>query len=90
MRRVSLLLSVSIIAPLLLSSPSIWAADIPDVSASDVKSMLDAKEKFLLVNALSDIEFKLEHIPGSINIPAGEIQTTDKLPQDKGALIVFY
>jgi rhodanese-related sulfurtransferase len=52
--------------------------------------MLDAKEKFLLVNALSDIEFKLEHIPGSINIPAGEIQTTDKLPQDKGALIVFY
>jgi rhodanese-related sulfurtransferase len=42
------------------------------------------------VNALSDIEFNLEHIPGSINIPAGEIQTTDKLPQDKETLIVFY
>lgn len=90
MRRVYLLLTVSIIAPLLLFVPFILAADFPDVSASDVKSMLDAKENFLLVNALSDIEFNLEHIPGSINIPAGEIQTTNKLPQDKGALIVFY
>jgi rhodanese-related sulfurtransferase len=78
------------IAPLLLFAPSIWATDFPDISTSDLKSKLDAKEKFLLVNALSDIEFDLEHIPGSINIPAGEIQTTDKLPQDKETLIVFY
>jgi rhodanese-related sulfurtransferase len=79
-----------IIAPLLLFTPSIWAADFTTISTSQLKSKLDAKEKFLFVNALSDIEFNLEHIPGSVNIPPGEIQTTDKLPQDKETLIVFY
>jgi hypothetical protein len=89
-KRISLWLSLLIIVPLLLFTPSIWAADFLDISTSELKNKLDAKEKFLLVNALSDIEFNLEHIPGSVNIPAGEIQTTDKLPQDKETLIVFY
>ena len=79
-----------IIVPLLLFAPSLWAADLQVISTSDLKNKLDAKEKFLLVNALSDIEFGLEHIPGSVNIPVGEIQTTDKLPADKDMLIVFY
>jgi len=89
-KRISLWLSLLIIAPLLLFAPSIWAADFLGISTSELKSKLDAKEKFLLVNSLSDIEFNLEHIPGSVNIPVGEIQTTDKLPQDKETLIVFY
>ena len=89
-KRIALWLSLLIIAPLLLFAASILAADFPDISTSDLKNKLDAKEKFLLVHALSDIEFDLVHIPGSINIPAGEIQTTDKLPQDKETLIVFY
>jgi rhodanese-related sulfurtransferase len=90
MKRILLFFSVLITVPLLLSAPSIRAADFQDISTSDLKNMLDAKESFLLVNALSDIEFNLEHIPGSINIAAGEMQTTDKLPKDKGTLIVFY
>ena len=90
MKRVFLWLSVSIVALLLLSAPSIRAADFPDVSTPDLKKMLDSKEKFLLVNSLSDIEFGLEHIPGSVNIPVGEMQTTDKLPEDKKTLLVFY
>jgi hypothetical protein len=79
-----------IIVLLLLSVSSIWAADFAAISTSQLKSKLDAKEKFLLVNPLSDIEFALEHIPDSINIPLGEIEATDKLPQDKETLIVFY
>ena len=89
-KTISIWASFLIIVPLLLYAPSIWAADFPDISTSDLKNKLDLKERFLLVNALSDIEFDLAHIPGSINIPAGEIQTTDKLPQDKEILIVFY
>jgi hypothetical protein len=89
-KRISSWLSLLIIVPLLLFSPSIWAADFPDISTSDLKNKLDSKEKFLLVNALSDIDFDMEHIPGSINIPVGELQATDKLPQDKETLIVFY
>ena len=88
--KISLWLSLWVIGLLLLWTPSVWAADFPEISTLDLKNKLDAKEKFLLVNALSDIEFDLSHIPGSINIPAGEIQTTDKLPQDKETLIVFY
>ncbi len=89
-KKISLWLSLLVIGPLLLVAPSLWSADFPDISTSDLKNKLDAKEKFLLVNALSDIEFDLSHIPGSINIPAGEIKTTDKLPKDKETLIVFY
>lgn len=87
MKRIYLLTSLLIVV-LLLSSPSIWAAET--ISTSELKNKLDAKESFLLVNALSDIEFGLEHIPGSINIPVGEIRTTDKLPADRETLIVFY
>jgi hypothetical protein len=89
-RKISLWSSLLVIVSLLLFTPSLWAADFPDISTLDLKNKLDAKEKFLLVNALSDIEFDLSHIPGSINIPAGEIMTTDKLPKDKETLIVFY
>jgi rhodanese-related sulfurtransferase len=90
MKRCSLWPSLLIIVPLLLFVPAIWAADFQVISTSELKGKLDAKEKFLLVNALSDIEFNLEHIPGSVNIPVGEIKTTDKLPKDKETLIVFY
>ena len=89
-KRISLWPSLLVIVSVLIFTSSIWAADFLDISTSDLKNKLDAKEGFLLVNTLSDIEFNLEHIPGSINIPVGEIQTTDKLPQDKETLIVFY
>ncbi len=90
MKRVFSWLSVVIIVSLLSFASFSWAADFQVISTADLKSKLDAKEKLLLVNALSDIEFSLEHIPRSVNIPVGEIQTTDKLPADKEMLIVFY
>ena len=82
--------SMLIIGLLLVFTPSIRAADFPEISTAELKSKLDSQEKFLLVNTLSDIEFRVEHIPGSINIPVGQVKTTDKLPQDKETLIVFY
>ena len=89
-KTISLWPGMIIIVLLWFFNPSIQAADFADISTSELQNKLDSKEKFLLVNALSDIEFKVEHIPGSINIPAGEIKTTDKLPQDKETLVVFY
>jgi hypothetical protein len=79
-----------ILVTLLLFNPAIWAADFPDISTSDLKNKLDAKENFFLLNSETDIEFTAEHIPGAVNIPVGEIQTTDKLPQDKETLIAIY
>lgn len=90
MKRLSVWSRLLMIVSLLAFAPSIWADDFTTISTRALKSKLDAKEQFVLVNALSDIEFGLEHIPGSISIPVGQIKTTDKLPKDKEKLIVFY
>ena len=89
-KRISLWAYLLILVPLLLFTPSIWAADFLDISTSDLKNKLDAKESFFLLNSETDIEFSAEHIPGAVNIPVGEIQSTDKLPQDKETLIAIY
>lgn len=67
-----------------------WAGQFPVITSKALKAKLDAGEKILLLNPLSDIEFNEGHIPGSVNIPIQEIATTDKLPQDKDTLIIPY
>ncbi len=92
-KRISLWAYLLILVPLLLFTASIWAADFPEISTSDLKKKLDAKESLFILNAEGDIEFSAEHIPGAVNIPGGEIreiQATDKLPQDKDTLIAVY
>ena len=89
-RKLALWSGIVSVVLLLLSVPCIWAGDIAVISTNDLKAKIDAQENFLLINALSDIEFGMEHIPGSVNIPVGEIKTTDKLPVNKDTLIVFY
>jgi len=89
-KKLALWPGIASVVLLLLCAPCIWAGDISVISTNDLKVKIDAKENFLLVNALSDIEFGMEHIPGSVNIPVGEIKTTDKLPVNKDTLIVFY
>ena len=81
-----------ILLSLLLFTPSIWAADLPEISTSDLKNKLDANEGVFLLNAESDIDFNVEHIPGAVNIPSGSLGEIppDKLPQDKDKLIVVY
>ena len=54
-----------------------------------VKHMLDNKSG-VVVNVLSDLEYGLQHISGSINIPVNQVETTDKLPKEKGTPLVFY
>ncbi len=89
-KRISLWAFLLTLVSFLLFTPYIWAADFSEISTSDLKKKLDAKEGFFLFNSEDDIEFNLEHIPGSVNIPTQEIQTTDKLPRDKETLIVVY
>lgn len=69
---------------------SITWADFPVISAQDLKAKMDAGEKIMVINPLSDIEFGQGHVPGSVNIPMYAIPTTDKLPADKDTLIVTY
>ena len=94
MKRNSLCAYLLLFVPLLLFTPSIWAADFSEISTPDLKNKLDAKESFFLLNASSDIEFNVGHIPGAVNVPGEEIgknpEITNKLPQDKETPIVVY
>lgn len=64
--------------------------EFPEISAEQLKAKIDSGEDLMLLNALSDIEFKDKHIPGSTNIPLQEIMIADNLPKDKSQLIVTY
>ena len=75
---------------LVLLTPLTCSADMPDITAQELKAMLDSGQKMLLVNPLSDIEFNEGHIPGSVNIPLHTIMRSDSLPQNKDSLIVTY
>jgi len=91
-KRISLWTYLLIPVALLLFTASIWAADFPEISTSDLKNKLDSNEGVFLLNAESDIDFNVEHIPGAVNIPSGALGeiTPDKLPRDKDKLIVVY
>jgi rhodanese-related sulfurtransferase len=68
-----------------------WAESEPfeKITAPEVKDMMD-KGNAVLVHSLSAIEFEIQHIPGSINIPIIEMQTTTRLPEDKNKPLIFY
>jgi rhodanese-related sulfurtransferase len=70
----------------------VWAADaFPIISTDELKRRLDAKEDFVLANALSPIEHAEESILGSVNVPCSGLRDGRvKLPQDKAKPIVFY
>jgi len=59
------------------------------ISSPEVKNLLE-KRKAVVVNLLSQIEYEIQHISGSINIPIIAIETTDKLPEDKNTPLVLY
>ena len=59
------------------------------ISALEVKYMM-ANEQVLVINALSKIEHDIQHIDGSVNIPLVELEDSNKLPEDKEAILIFY
>ena len=63
---------------------------ICEVSVSDAKALLD-KGGYIFLDCRTSKEFKMGHIPGSINIPRGlmEFKIAKKIP-DKNANILVY
>ena len=78
------------LAGFLFLGNSVRADNFPVISAKELKAKMGSGEKLVLINPLSDIEFNEGHIPGSINIPLNTFMTTDRLPSDKGTLIITY
>jgi len=70
--------------------PAICLADWSDLTAQQLKGLLDSGQKLFLLNPLSDLEFNEGHIPGSVNIPLHTIMRSKELPEDKNYPIVTY
>lgn len=65
--------------------------DLPTIlTAPEVKYIVENVKQTLLIHSLSEIEYRIQHIPGSINIPVIEMETTDLLPDDHSYNLVFY
>ena len=61
------------------------------VTTDELKAMMDQGADFLLINALSPIEFTQTKIKGSVNIPYGKLkQGKAKLPGSKTKKLIFY
>lgn len=76
---------------MMLMSPVTYAKDqFPEVSAKELKQILDSGQKVFLLNSLSDIIFNQGFIPGSKNIELAEIPGSKLLPKNKSTLIVTY
>lgn len=60
------------------------------ISAPEVKGIMQSDPNTLLIHTLSSIEFQIQHLPGSINIPTNKIATTKLLPADKKISLIFY
>ena len=60
-----------------------------EISAPEVKSMIEDGNA-VVVHVLSEIEYEMQHIKGSINIPIVKISESSKLPGDRNIPLVFY
>lgn len=71
-----------------------WAGEKGEfrfITTQELKVKMDAGEQFLLINALSPIEFNEMAIKGSINIPSSKVKTGHPLlPANKASLLIFY
>jgi rhodanese-related sulfurtransferase len=84
-------LSLGTLLFLLAASGPAWAEneEYEKVTAPEVKDLLE-RGRATVVHVLSRIEYEMQHIPGSINIPITEMHTTDRLPKQKDAPLIFY
>ena len=64
-------------------------ANLSVLTAPEVKYLLE-RDQLTLVNSLSRIEFEIQHIPGSINVPVTEMERDGRLPRDRSHPIAFY
>ncbi len=66
-------------------------AQMPIVSAEQVKSWIDSKQKIAVIDVRSPDEYIEGHIPGSINIPAENLnKDRSRLPKDQSTRLIFY
>jgi rhodanese-related sulfurtransferase len=77
------------VAAALVLAASVYAAEVQDISITDLKAAIDAK-KVTLLDANGTKSWKEGHIPGAIDFKASGDKLASALPTDKSALVVAY
>lgn len=81
----------SLIFFIFFTASSVAAQEFKDITADELKKMIDGKEKMVLVDARGEMDYKQGHIPTAINIPPEKfLMIQELLPEDKDAFLVFY
>ena len=76
---------------LLLISTTVWAQNFNNLTAEQVKNLIEQPGKVLLVDARPEKEYTQGHIPTAINIPPPHFSSIEKyLPKDKNSTVIFY
>ena len=86
-------IKIFLIIALLLASTAAWAQNEPikNLTAEQVKELIDQPGKALLVDARTEEEYRQVHIRTAVNIPPQQFASIGKhLPQDKNLTIIFY
>ena len=66
-------------------------ASVRTISRDELKSKIDRKERFVLIETLAKAAYDHAHLPGAINIPPDQVhELAAKLVPDKAEDIVVY
>ena len=61
------------------------------ISRDQVQQIVDSRENAVLIDATSEKDYALEHLPGAVSIPAGkEQELAPRLLKDKSQKIITY
>ena len=87
MKKIIVLIIISLVFMFSYAS----AESFKNLTADELKKMLDKKTKLVLVDARPHQEFSQGHIPKAVNIPPEKVEVIGTLlPKNKNPLIVFY
>jgi len=81
-----------IAAALLLScATGVPSRPVEDVSADQLKRLIDQKAVFMLVDTRTEYEYRKSHIPTAVSIPPEKFdELAVLLPKEKDIHLVFY
>ena len=83
------LLFITLLTFVLFHPIPVTAETFKEITAPEVKDMIE-EGNVVVVHVLSEIEYGIQHVPGSINILIVNMKTTNKLPQNMETPLVFY
>lgn len=88
MRLVLLLLTATL---MLLSASGVWAQNFKNLSAAEVKTIIDQKQTAVIVDTRTVQEFAEGHLPTAINIAPQQFGAMQRfLPQNPNIPLIFY